>query len=159
MISEREPTRDRLNGRGRAAGNVVTSSQGTVERRSRGEVGSRDSTSLGESEMALPGFDAFGVDVLPVRLLWESPFPGTSRLVVNGTDSPGPSSMSTCRMSIVYHNRNLRVGTWKGSLLTTAVFLPQPPGPMTLPHRNDAYNGSCNAKGYVDNDLRLVRRC
>ena len=158
-ISEREPTSDRLNGQGRAAGNVVTSSQGIAVERSRGEVASRDSTSLRENEMALPGLDAFGVDVLPVRLLWERPFPGTSKLVVTGTERPKPSSMSKCRVSIVYHNGDLRVGTWKGILLTAAMFLPQPPNPMSLPQRDDAYDGGCNAKGYVDDHLRLVRRC
>lgn len=109
--------------------------------------------------MALPGFDAFGVDVLPVRRTWERPVPGTSRLVVTGAESPEPSSMSECRVSIVYHNGRLRVGTWKGCLLTAAVFLPQPPSPMTLPDHDDAYDSGYNAKSYVDNDLRLVRRC
>ena len=29
---------------------------------------------------------------------------------------------------------------------------------MALPHRDNAHNCGCNAKGYVGNDLRLVRR-
>lgn len=66
--------------------------------------------------------------------------------------------MSKCHMSIVYHIGNWRVETWIGSWLTAAMVLPQPPSPMTLPHRDDAYDCSCNAKGYVGNDLRLVRR-
>ena len=156
--SEREPCRDRLNGHGKAPENVVSSSQGMVERRSRGERASRDSKSMGECGMSLPAFDIFGVDVLPVRWLSEHPFSGSSRLVIAGAEGLEPSSMSKCRMSIVYHSGNLRVGTWKGSLLTAAVFLPQPPSPMTLPHSDDAYKCGCNAKSYVGNDLRLVRR-
>lgn len=158
-ISEREPVRDRLYGNGKAPANVVASSQGTVERRSRGDEASRDSTSLGECEMAIPGLDTFGVDVLPVNWLWECPFPDCSRLVIAGTEGLEQSSMSECRMSIVYHNGVLRVGTWKGGLLMAAVFLPQTPSPMTLPHRDDAYDCSCDAEGYAGNDLRLIRRC
>lgn len=157
-ISEREPARDRLSGHGNGPENVVPFSHGKVERRSRGEVASRNSRSLGECEMALPGIDAFGVGVLPVRWLWEQPLARSSRLVIAGTGDLEPSSMSKCRMSIVYHNGNLRVGTWKGSLLTTAVFLPQPPSPMTLPHRDNACEHGCNAKGYIGDNLRFVRR-
>ena len=102
----------------------MTSSQDTVVRRSRGGIASIDSTPFGECEMALPGFDASGVDFPPVRRLWERPFPGSSRLVIAGTDGLEPSSMSKCRMSIFHHNGNSRVGTWKGSLLTAAVFVP-----------------------------------
>ena len=65
-FSEREPASDRLNGLGKAPENVVTSSQVAVDMRSRGEVASRDLTSLGECEMAVPEFDALGVGVLPV---------------------------------------------------------------------------------------------
>lgn len=134
----------------------MTSSQVAVERRSRGEPASRDLTPLGECEMAFLGFEALGVGVLPVGWPWERPFPESSRLVTGGAEDLEPSSMSKCRMSIVYHNGNLRVKTWKGSLRTAAVFLPQPPSPMTLPHRNDANKCGCNAEGYVGNDLRLV---
>lgn len=122
-ISEREPATDRLNEHGKVSENVVTS-QGPVERRSRGEVASSDSTSLGQCETALPGIEASGVGVVPAGWLWERPFPGSSRLMIAGTEGPEPSSMSKCRMSIVYHNGDWRVGTWKGSWLTAAVFLP-----------------------------------
>lgn len=110
-ISECELAKDRVNGDGKAPENVVISSQDTVVRRSRGEVTSTDSISLEKSEMALAGFDVFGVDIPPVRWLWEHPCPGSSRLVIAGTDGLEPSSMSKCRMSIVYHNGNSRVGT------------------------------------------------
>ena len=122
-ISEREPATDRLNEHGKGSANVVTS-QGAVERRSRGEVASRDSTSLGQGERAFPGIEASGVDVVPAGQLWERPFPGSSRLTIAGTEGAEPSSMSKCRMSIVYHNGDWRVGTWKGSWRTAAVFLP-----------------------------------
>ena len=109
--------------------------------------------------MALPGFDAFGVDVLPARWPWDRPFPGSSRLVIAGTEDLEPSSISKYHMSVVYHNGNLRVGTWKGSVMTVTVFLPQPPSPMTLPHGDDTNESSCNTKTNVGNDLRLVRCC
>lgn len=59
---------------------------------------------MGECELALPRFDAFGVDVLLVREPWERPFPGSSKLVIAGTEDLEPSSRSRYRMSIVYNN-------------------------------------------------------
>ena len=140
-----------------AAENRLSASQGAVERRSRGDVSSRDLMSPGACEMALPGFDALGVGVLPVEWFRERPFPDSSRIVVAGMEGLEPSSTSKCRVSIVYHNGKARVGTWKGVLRTAAVFLPQPPSPMTLPHCDDANACGCSAKSYVGNDLRLVR--
>lgn len=106
-ISEREPARDRLSEHGNASETVVSFSNGTVESRSRGEAGSRDSTPLEECEMAFPGIDSFGVGTLPVKWCWEQPLPGSSRLAIAGTEDLEPSSMSKRCISIVCHNGNL----------------------------------------------------
>ena len=101
----------------------MTSSEGAVGR-SRGEAASEDLISLGEGGKALSRFDTFGVGVLPLERLREGPFPRSSRLVFVETEGLRPSSRSIYRMSIIYHSGNLRVGTWKGSLRTAAVFVP-----------------------------------
>ena len=68
--SERELAKDRVTGDGKVSENVVTFSQDSVARRSRGEATSTGPTPFGEWRMVLRGSDTFGVDVPQVRWLW-----------------------------------------------------------------------------------------